>query len=371
VTLENGFSIKVSREHKFYTNAGWVETQHIRDGKHAVLCDTGEYSTVSSVKFIGQHSIVDITVDDDEHAYFGNGMLNHNSGKSLIAAHMMANVQKEGGVAVLLDTENAVNPEFFRAVGLDLTKMVYATPETVEDIFTMIEKIIETVRRRQENNKKIIIVVDSVAAVPTKQETEANYDKDGYATGKAIILSKAMRKITHLIGKEKIALVFTNQLRQKLNAPAFSDPWTTSGGKAIAYHASTRLRLALTGKIKTKAGDVLGVHVKASVVKNRLGPPHRVAEFDVYFDRGIDDLQSWLSFCKSKDVVKTGGAYFTYTDNTGADHKMQGKDWSPFLSNNPELKTEIYNKMVEAVIMSYSSTGVTPDDIDISDGENE
>lgn len=321
-------------------------------------------------------SILDIAISNRANGGIACGRITEltgleGSGKSLIAAHMMANVQKEGGVAVLLDTENAVNPEFFTAVGLDLTKMVYAQPETVEDIFTMIEKIIETVRKREDNNKKIIIVVDSVAGVPTKQELEANYDKDGYATGKAIILGKAMRKITHLIGKEKIALVFTNQLRQKMNAPAFSDPWTTSGGKAIAYHASTRLRLAVTGKITNKDKQVLGVNVKASVIKNRLGPPFRVAEFEVYFDRGIDDCQSWLAFCKNKGLVSTGGAYFTYTDDSGIDHKMQTKDWAPFLNENPNLQAEIYDKMVAAVIMSYSSNGLSADDVEISEGSIE
>ena len=293
------------------------------------------------------------------------------SGKSLLTAHMMANVQREGGVAVLIDTENAVNAEFYEAIGLDFNKMVYAQPETLEDIFTMIEKIIETVRKGGNADKKVIIVVDSVAGVPTAAELESDYNKDGYATGKAIILSKAMRKVTGLIAKQKIALVFTNQLRQKLNAPAFSDPWTTSGGKAIAFHASTRLRLAVTGKITNKDKEVLGVNVKASVIKNRLGPPFRTAEFDVYFDRGIDDLTSWLDFCKSKGIVTTGGAYFTYTDASGTDHKMQSKDWRGWLETHPDLQTEIYEKMATAQIMNYSSEGLSPDDINVTEGDDE
>lgn len=293
------------------------------------------------------------------------------SGKSLLAAHMMANVQKEGGVAVLIDTENAVNAEFYQAIGLDFNKMVYAQPDTLEDIFTMIEKIIETVRRSQGDSKKVIIVVDSIAGVPTKQETEADYDKDGYATGKAIILSKAMRKITGLIAKQKIALVFTNQLRQKLNAPAFSDPWTTSGGKAIAFHASTRLRLSVTGKITNKDKEVLGVSIKGSVIKNRLGPPFRTAEFDVYFDRGIDDLNSWLDYCKTKGIVSAGGAYITYTDSNGNDHRMQSKEWKTWLESNPAIKAEVYLKMAEVQIMNYTSEGLSSDDIEISTGVEE
>jgi recombination protein RecA len=289
------------------------------------------------------------------------------SGKSLIAAHMMANVQKEGGVVVLLDTENAVNPEFFEAIGLNLGQMVYAQPDTVEDIFVMIETIITRVREKQGNDKKVIIVVDSVAASPTKQESESDYDKDGYATGKAIILSKAMRKVTQLIAKQKIALVFTNQLRQKMNAPAFSDPWTTSGGKAIAFHASVRLRSAITGKIQNKDKQVIGVSVKVSVIKNRLGPPYRTAEFNVYFDRGIDDLDSWLKFCKDKGIMKTAGAYVKYEALDGTEHQFAGKDFKQFLSDNIELQSEIYNRMCETVIMSYSSEGLSEEDLDLSD----
>lgn len=192
----------------------------------------GREDSPSDLKdFIGTGaSVLDLAISNRPFGGFACGRILElngleGSGKSLIAAHMMANVQKEGGVAVLIDTENAINQEFFNAIGLDTAKLVYAQPDCVEEIFESIEKIIELVRKKQNNDKKVIIVVDSIAGAPTKQELEADYDKDGYATGKAIILSKAFRKITKLIGTQKIALVFTNQLRQKMNAPAFSDPW--------------------------------------------------------------------------------------------------------------------------------------------------
>ena len=123
-----------------------------------------------------------------------------------------------------------------------------------------------------QKDRLVTIVVDSVAAASTKKELEADYDKDGYATDKSIIISKAMRKITNMIGRQKITLVFTNQLRQKMNAMAFADPWTTSGGKALAFHASVRLRSASTGKIKAKdeRGNerIVGIKVRANVIKN-------------------------------------------------------------------------------------------------------
>jgi hypothetical protein len=225
VILENGYSIKVSREHKFFTNEGWVETKDLSIFNHSILCDTGEYSLVKSIDFIGKHRIVDITVDDNEHAYFGNGMLNHNSGKSLVAAQIIANTQKRGGIGVLIDTETAVNPEFYKAIGLDVKKMVYTHLQAIEDVFDAVTHIIENVRSSGNKDKLVTIVVDSVAGASTRKELEADFAKDGYATDKAIIISKAMRKITGLIGKQKIALIFTNQLRQKMNAMPFSDPW--------------------------------------------------------------------------------------------------------------------------------------------------
>jgi hypothetical protein len=126
----------------------------------------------------------------------------------------------------------------------------------------------------------------------------AEWDKDGYNTAKAIILSKAMRKITNLIGREKILLIFTNQLRSRMNAPAFSDPWTTSGGKAIAFHASVRLRLSPSGMIKEGPQgkqEVTGINTTAKVVKNRMGPPLRVITYPIYFNRGIDNINDIIT----------------------------------------------------------------------------
>jgi len=278
------------------------------------------------------------------------------SGKSLIGAQLIANTQKRGGVGVLIDTETAVNPEFFKAVGIDTNKLVYVHLQTVEEIFDAITNIIEKVRSGKEKNKLVTIVVDSVAAASTKKEMEADFGKDGYATDKAIIISKAMRKITGLLGRERIALVFTNQLRQKMNAMAFSDPWTTSGGKAIAFHASTRLRLNLMGKISNSNGDVIGVKVKANIVKNRLGPPHRTAEFEIYFNRGIDDLGAWLKVMKELKLVKQAGAWYTYEDpESGEETKFQSKDFQGFLEANAERKELLYNEICDSLIMKYQS----------------
>lgn len=145
------------------------------------------------------------------------------SGKSLLAAHALANTQKKGGLAVYIDTENAVSREFLEALGIDLKEMLYVPLETVEDIFDAIDSIVEAVRKGSKD-RIVTIVVDSVAGASTKVEMAADYDKDGWATSKAIILSKAMRKVTNFVGRERICLIFTNQLRTRLGV-SFGDPW--------------------------------------------------------------------------------------------------------------------------------------------------
>lgn len=289
------------------------------------------------------------------------------SGKSLVSAHLLAATQKKNGVAVMIDTETAVSREFLEAIGVDVSKMLYVSADSVEQIFEYIENIIEKVRETS-RDKLVTIVVDSVAAASTKVELEGDYDQSGYATQKAIIISKAMRKITNLIGRQKILCVFTNQLRAKMNA-MFGDPWTTSGGKALAFHASVRLRLKNMGQIKVKVGGadrVIGMKVRCQVIKNRMGPPLRSADFEIHFDSGIDDYGSWLSVMKSSGLVKQAGAWYTYVNtDTGEEFKFQAKDFKQLMEDNPEMQEEIYLKMCEATILQYRSNSYDPDSVTI------
>jgi len=158
------------------------------------------------------------------------------SGKSLIGAHALASTQKKIGLAVYIDTESSVSAEFLQAIGINTDSMLYVHLETVEDVFDTIETIVTKIRESSKD-KLVTILVDSLAAASTKVEMDADFDKDGWATAKAIIISKAMRKITNLIARQKVCLIYTNQLRQKLGV-MFGDPWTTSGGKALPFHAS-------------------------------------------------------------------------------------------------------------------------------------
>jgi len=290
------------------------------------------------------------------------------SGKSLIGSHLLASTQRKDGIAVYIDAESAVSPEFLEAIGVDTSKMLYVHLETVEEIFDTIETIVTKIRE-SDKDRLVTILVDSLAAASTKVEMDADFDKDGWATAKAIIISKAMRKITQMIARQKVALVFTNQLRQKLGV-MFGDPWTTSGGKALPFHASTRVRFKNMGQIKdTSKKNTIGIKIKGQVIKNRLGPPMRTAEFPLYFDTGIDDYGSWLTVMKEHKIVKQGGSWYTLNvvdPNTGeilSEHKFQSKDFQNKLEEDDELKHYCYNRICEARILKYDSKQLGIDDV--------
>ena len=291
------------------------------------------------------------------------------SGKSLLAAHALADTQKQGGLAVYIDTENAVSREFLEAIGLDLEKMLYVPLDTIEDIFEAIESIIESVRKSSKD-RLVTIVVDSVMGASTKIEQADDYDKAGWATSKAIILSKGMRKITNLLGRQKVALLFTNQLRSRLGV-AFGDPWTTSGGKAIPFHSSVRLRLKSVGQIKVKKDGVdqtVGIKTRCQVIKNRMGPPLKTIDYDIYFESGIDNFGGWLNVMKQHKLVSTAGAWYTYTKADGTDVKFLSKDFQGKLEADPELKDEIYKGICDAYILTYKpGDNIGIDDIEIDE----
>ncbi len=321
-------------------------------------------------------TMLDLAISNRKYGGFPVGRVSEitgleQSGKSLLAAHALLNTQKKGGLAVYIDTENAIATEYLTAIGLNLKDMLYIPLETVEDIFETVDVIIDKVRS-SDKDRLVTIVVDSIAGASTKTEMAADFDKDGYATAKALIISKAMRKITNLIGRERICLIITNQLRQKLNAPAFSDPWTTPGGKGIPFHASVRLRLSSIGAIKAKRegrDEIVGSRVKAKLVKNRVGPPLRECEYEVYFDSGIDDYSSWLTVMKEHNLVSQSGAWYSWTDKrTGEIIKFQSKEFVEKIMSNPELYDIVYDEIAEKVIMKYKKLDEARiDDVTLSD----
>ena len=346
-----------------------MKVAYFLDGAEDTPTDLTEWISTGS-------SLLDLAISNRSHGGLPVGRITEitgmeASGKSLLAAHLLANTQKKGGLAVYIDTENAMNEEFLQAIGIDISKMLYIQLETVEDIFEVIENIIVKVKEA-DKNRLVSIVVDSVAAATTKVEQDADYSKDGWATSKAIVLSKAMRKITQMIGRERVCLIFTNQLREKLGV-MFGDKYTTSGGKAIQFHASCRLRLKAAGQIKAKIQgkeQVIGIKTKAKVVKHRMGPPLREAEFNIYFESGIDDVGSWLQVMKDYKLLKQGGSWYTYTcDITGEEIKFLSKDFEDKVLSNPERKESIYNKICETLVMSYKTDEIGIDDLTIGDDD--
>jgi len=325
-------------------------------------------------------SMLDLAISNRPHGGFPVGRITEitgleASGKSLLAAHTLAETQRKGGLAVYIDTEAATSSEFLTAIGVDLKTMLYVPLETVEEIFETIETIVEQVRK-SDKDRLVTIIVDSIMGASTKIEMSAEYDKDGYATSKSIILSKAMRKVTNWIARERICLIFTNQLRTKMGV-SFGDQWTTAGGKAIPFHASVRLRLKNTGMIKARvngAEQVVGNKTNVQVVKNRMGPPNRKIDYEIYYDSGIDNYGGWLGVMKDFKLVSQSGAWYSLDDtdlDTGEVFetiKFQSKDFVEKVINNPEMKERLYKRICDAYIFKYRA-GVDGgiDDVVITD----
>ena len=341
-----------------------------KDNRVAYFLD-GSDSTPTDIKeFISTgSSILDLAISNRPNGGIAVGRITEingleSSGKSLIGTHILAETQKKGGLAVYIDTETSVSREWLETIGIDVQNLLYLHVETVEDIFECIENIITKIRE-SDRDRLVTILVDSLAAASTKVEMEADFDKDGWATAKAIVISKAMRKITQMVGRERVALVFTNQLRQKLGV-MFGDPWTTSGGKALPFHSSTRIRLKNMGQIKDTKKNTLGMKARAQIIKNRLGPPLRHADFNLYFDSGIDDKGSWLQVLKDHKLLKVAGAWYTL-EYEGKDIKFQSKDFNKKLEEIDGLEEHLYDIICHASILKYQTEDLGIDDVEYTD----
>jgi len=318
------------------------------------------------------------------------------SGKSLLAAHLIAECQKRGGIAVYIDTENAANPDFMSAVGVDINQLVYLQPGSVEAVGEAIEKTIIAVRTKAPN-KLCLIVWDSVANCPTKIELEGDFDLNmNLQLEKSKVLSKMMRKLTDIWGKERIAMVFTNQLKTKIGV-MFGDPLTTPGGKAIPYAASVRLRLNRSVQLaegKPKKGEkeaapvadgetkggVYGIHTIAKVIKNRLGPPLRRCEFDITFARGVDDESSWFDFLHERGEIERDGGFCYYTaypSGKTSEWRAGGKDnvgdrgicfrekqWKETLAENPKMRELVLDHLQKHLVVRYDQKEIKDLDLD-------
>ena len=323
--------------------------------KVAFFLDEEEDPSMVSDWISTGNSLLDLAISNRKNGGLPVGRIislegQESSGKSLIAAHILANTQKMGGYGALIDTENAAAPEFWKAVGVDIRNLGYVQLFTVEEIFSKMEEIIGVVRKSDEK-RLVTIVVDSLTQASCESEMASDHGKDGYNTSKAIIISKACRKITGLIGKQRILVVFTNQLRMNMQAMAFGDKWVVPGGKAMAFTASVRIRLANAGQVK-KSGKSIGNNCKAVVTKNRMGPPKRNALFELHYDSGIQDLKSWLEFLKEHGFAKKDGEKYSIKLKDEI-IKLTVPEFVGKVNTDQVFKDEIYDIIATEYIMKY------------------
>jgi recombination protein RecA len=258
------------------------------------------------------------------------------SGKTTLVQHMMAEAQKQGGTAALIDAEHAFDPTYAVKTGVKVDDLLVSQPDTGEQALEIAETLIRS-------NAVDIVAVDSVAALVPRAELEGDIGDSNIAM-QARLMSQALRRLTGAISRSKCTLVFTNQLRSKIGV-MFGNPEITAGGKALKYYASIRIEVRKIESIKNGT-DVSGIRVKAKVVKNKVAPPFRSAEFDILFNEGISKEGNIIDVATELGVMTKSGSWFEY----GGEKISQGKEAARvYLKENPKIRDEIEKKVHEAV----------------------
>ncbi|HHM20915.1 MAG TPA: recombinase RecA, partial [Bacteroidetes bacterium] len=256
------------------------------------------------------------------------------SGKTTLAIHAIAECQKKGGIAAFIDAEHAFDKTYAEALGVNTEELLISQPDNGEQALEITENLIRS-------GAIDIIVVDSVAALVPRSEIEGEMG-DSKMGLQARLMSQAMRKLTAAIGKTGCCCIFINQLREKIGV-MFGNPETTTGGNALKFYASIRLDIRRSGAaLKDKEGNVIGNHVKVKVVKNKVAPPFRIAEFDIMYGEGISKVGEIVDMGVDFDIIGKSGAWYSYEGAKIA----QGRDAAKrFLLDNPEVANEIEAKI--------------------------
>jgi recombination protein RecA len=254
------------------------------------------------------------------------------SGKTTLAQHVIAEAQKSGGVAAYIDVEHALDPTYAANCGINVNDLLISQPDTGEEALEIAEALVRS-------GAVEVIVVDSVAALVPRAEIEGEMG-DSHVGLQARLMSQALRKLAGAIGKSKTAVLFINQLREKVGI-VFGNPEVTPGGRALKFYSSIRIDLRRTETIKEGA-EAVGSHVKARVVKNKVAPPFRSAEFDIMFSRGISREGNLIDLGVDLGLVKKAGAFFSYGDIRLGQGRENAKQ---YLSQNLELAREIEQKV--------------------------
>ncbi len=250
------------------------------------------------------------------------------SGKTTLAQHVAAEVQKLGGIAAIVDAEHAMDPDYARALGVNVDELLISQPDTGEQALEITEQLVRS-------GAVDLIIVDSVAALVPKAEIEGEMG-DSLPGLQARLMSQALRKLTAIVSKTHTSIIFINQLRQKIGV-MYGNPETTTGGNALKFYASIRLDIRKIETLK-KDGVEIGNRVKVKVVKNKCAPPFRIAEFDIIYGRGINTAGCLLDMGAEMDIVKKSGTWFSYKE----ERIGQGRDQArTFLEAHPEMLKEI------------------------------
>lgn len=261
------------------------------------------------------------------------------SGKTTVALHCVAEVQKEGGTAAFVDAEHALDPVYASKLGVNLDDLYISQPDSGEQALEITETLIRS-------GAIDIIVIDSVAALTPQAELDGDMG-DSHVGMQARLMSQALRKITAASSKSKCTIIFINQLREKIGV-MYGNPETTTGGKALKFYASVRVEIRKADSLKD-GSDIIGNHVKAKVVKNKVAPPFKVAEFDIMYGTGISNMGCVLDLAVENGFVQKSGSWFSYNDEKIGQGRDKAMD---FLKSNPEIFKELDAKIREKYEMN-------------------
>ncbi|RGD94368.1 recombinase RecA [Clostridiales bacterium AM23-16LB] len=254
------------------------------------------------------------------------------SGKTTVALHMVAEVQKRGGIAGFIDAEHALDPVYARNIGVDIDNLYISQPDNGEQALEITETMVRS-------GAVDIVIVDSVAALVPKAEIEGDMG-DSHVGLQARLMSQALRKLTSVVSKTNCIVIFINQLREKIGV-MFGNPETTTGGRALKFYASVRLDVRRTEALK-QGGEVIGNHTKVKVVKNKIAPPFKEAEFDIMFGQGISTIGDILDLAANCGIVNKSGAWYAYNDAKIGQGRENAKQ---YLKENRQICDEIERKV--------------------------
>ncbi|MFG0305473.1 MAG: recombinase RecA [Phycisphaerales bacterium JB040] len=256
------------------------------------------------------------------------------SGKTTLALTVLANAQKRGGVAAFIDAEHALDPSWARKIGVNIDDMLVSQPDTGEQALEICELLVRS-------NAVDVIVVDSVAALIPRAEIEGDMG-DAVVGLQARLMSQAMRKLTGVIARSNCTVIFINQIREKIGV-MFGSPETTPGGRALKFYSSVRIDIRRTGSIKD-GDEAVGNRVRARVVKNKVAPPFRQAEFDIMFNEGISATGDLIDIAVEEDLVQKSGAWYSYGEVRLGQGRERAKE---FIAENEDLFNEIREKILD------------------------